>query len=147
MEIRHEDPTSETARKCRDRYYAELAERFEGGFDPHAKAHAGSPPHTRFVVAWRGGNAVGCGNLVWNERTVGEIKRMWVALDSRGLEIARSILVCLEALARGEGLTAIRLDTNRALNEAQDLYRRSGYSEIARCNGNPYAHTWFEKRL
>ena len=39
------------------------------------------------------------------------------------------------------------LDTNRALKEAQTLYRSLGYAEIARYNDNPYADHWFEKRL
>ena len=53
----------------------------------------------------------------------------------------------LEQLARDAGMTTLRLDTNRALLEAQTLYRREGYYEIERFNDNPYAHHWFEKRL
>ena len=41
----------------------------------------------------------------------------------------------------------LKLDTNRALNEAHALYRKLGYVEIARYNDNPYADHWFEKRL
>ena len=53
----------------------------------------------------------------------------------------------LEAAAREQGLTRLRLDTNRALTEAQAMYRKEGYEEVARFNDNPYAHHWFEKRL
>ena len=41
----------------------------------------------------------------------------------------------------------MRLETNRSLNEAIQLYRSSGYREVARFNDEPYAHHWFEKAL
>jgi len=44
-------------------------------------------------------------------------------------------------------MTALRLDTNSALNEAQALYRKLGFAAIERFNDNPYAHHWFAKRL
>ena len=50
-------------------------------------------------------------------------------------------------MARALGLTTLRLDTNGALTEAQALYRKLGYREVARFNANSYAHHWFEKRL
>ena len=40
-----------------------------------------------------------------------------------------------------------RLETNKALPEAQQLYRSSGYVEVAPFNDERYAHHWFEKRL
>jgi hypothetical protein len=43
-------------------------------------------------------------------------------------------------------LTTLRLETNRALQEAIRLYRSCGYVEVAPFNGEPYAHHWFEKR-
>jgi ribosomal protein S18 acetylase RimI-like enzyme len=53
----------------------------------------------------------------------------------------------LEAIAREAGLTLSRLETNRTLTEAQALYRREGYDEVAAFNDEPYAHHWFQKRL
>ena len=78
---------------------------------------------------------------------VGEIKRMWVAPSARGLGVAQRLLDALEAQARAAGLHTLRLDTNRHLVEAQRLYARNGYAEIARYNDNPYAHHWFTKHL
>ena len=75
----------------------------------------------------------------------GEIKRMWTTPEVHGLGIARRVLNRLEALAREAGIRTLRLDTNRVLAEAQAMYRRGGYREIARYNDNPYAHHWFEK--
>ena len=53
----------------------------------------------------------------------------------------------LERYAREAGAEVVRLETNRALQEAIALYRSSGYREVARFNDEPYAHHWFEKRL
>jgi hypothetical protein len=41
----------------------------------------------------------------------------------------------------------VRLETNRALKEAIQLYRSSGYREVGPFNDERYAHHWFEKRL
>ena len=72
---------------------------------------------------------------------------MWTAPEARGLGVARRIIAVVETSAREAGLTTLRLDTNRALTEAQALYRKLGFVEIERYNGNPYANHWFEKRL
>jgi ribosomal protein S18 acetylase RimI-like enzyme len=72
---------------------------------------------------------------------------MWVADDVRGLGIGRRMLDALEAEARALGLATLRLETNRALAEAINLYRKAGYQEVASFNDDPYAHHWFEKRL
>ncbi|MGY3648885.1 hypothetical protein ACVWW2_004176 [Bradyrhizobium sp. LM4.3] len=52
-----------------------------------------------------------------------------------------------EDAARGLGIRLLRLDTNSALAEAGQLYRRSGWSEIPRFNDDPYPDLFFEKRL
>ena len=76
-----------------------------------------------------------------------ELKRMWVAPEYRGLGLGRRLLLELERHARRAGARAVRLETNRALKEAIQLYRRSGYREVTAFNDEPYAHHWFEKRL
>jgi GNAT superfamily N-acetyltransferase len=106
-----------------------------------------TPPAGYFVVAWLDSEPVGCGGLKLGDRGTGEIKRLWTHRNARGLGIARRVLHRLEQLARDAGMTTLRLDTNRALLEAQTLYRREGYYEIERFNDNPYAHHWFEKPL
>jgi ribosomal protein S18 acetylase RimI-like enzyme len=78
---------------------------------------------------------------------MGEIKRMWVAPEARGLGVARRLLGALEERARKLGRTRVRLDTNRALTQAQSMYRKAGYRGIERFNDNPYADFWFEKDL
>jgi GNAT superfamily N-acetyltransferase len=72
---------------------------------------------------------------------------MWVHESVRGLQLGVRILKRLEDEACALGLTTVRLDTNRALKEAQALYRRSGYKEVPAFSDERYAHHWFEKRL
>lgn len=148
--IEVDDPASADARLCIDAYFRELKERFEAGFDPARTTSANPeelvPPAGLFLVARLDGRAVGCGALKVRGRKLGEIKRMWVAPDARGLGIAQRLLDALETNAAQMGLDTLQLDTNRALKEAHALYARNGYREIPRYNDNPYAHHWFEKR-
>lgn len=139
---------SAEARACLTAYFDELAMRFENGFDPDAGTSADQPAAPlAFLVARHQGEPVGCGALYRLDGKSAEIKRMWVAPRSRGLGLARRLLAALEAKARDHGFSRLCLDTNRALGEAQSLYRRSGYHEIARYSDNPYADFWFEKTL
>jgi ribosomal protein S18 acetylase RimI-like enzyme len=106
-----------------------------------------TPPTAFFFVAWLDGYPAGCGVLKLGKSSTGEIKRMWTAPSARGVGIARKVLRTLEAKAGDMGLTAVRLETNRVLTEAQALYRQEGYQEVAPFNAEPYADHWFEKRL
>jgi hypothetical protein len=56
-------------------------------------------------------------------------------------------MTAIEDAARDMGLTHLRLDTSRHLPEAQALYARDGWQEIAAYNSNPHADHWFEKRI
>ena len=60
---------------------------------------------------------------------------------------SRGALGALEQHASARGHTAVRLYTNRSLDEAKAMYRSRGYVEIPRYNDDPYANHWFEKRL
>ena len=149
VRLRLEAPDSAEARWCLQQYFGELAERFEAGFDPARSISADAlelaPPAGAFVLARLDGQPVGCGALKVKDGGIGEIKRMWVAGDARGLGIGRRLLARLEAQARDFGLGTLKLETNRSLGEAQALYRSAGYREVAPFNDEPYAHHWFEK--
>jgi ribosomal protein S18 acetylase RimI-like enzyme len=151
VKVAAEAPDSADARLCLDTYFRELAARFDSGFDAptddSARVEDMKPPSGLFVLARLDGEAVGCGGFKGIGTAVGEIKRVWTAPSARGMGVARRVLRTLEAAAREAGLKTLRLDTNRALTEAQALYRSEGYREVARFNDNPYAHHWFEKRL
>lgn len=152
ISIAIEPPASAEARACLDAYILELVERFETAFDPNQSKWAPdddaiSPPSGCFMIARLDGRPVGCGALRTLDTGLGEIKRMWVHRDVRGRGIAWRLLEALEAHARGLGMTRVRLDTNRALTQAQAMYLKAGYREIPRFNDNPYADFWFEKTL
>jgi DNA-binding MarR family transcriptional regulator/GNAT superfamily N-acetyltransferase len=151
VEIAPCDPESPEARSCLRQYFAELAARFEGGFDPAitraARADDLRPPRGLMLLARLRGQAVGCGGLKLHPAQPAEIKRMWVAHGARGLGVGRRLLEELEKQAKKARATAVRLDTNRSLSEAIAMYRKSGYREIPAFNAEPYAHFWFEKAL
>ena len=151
VEITLEPPDSRDALWCLGEYFQELAERFESGFDPTMSISANAdelrPPVGIFAVARLAGQPIGCGALKIRDKKTGEIKRMWVHTDARGLGVGRRILDALEKKASGLSLRRLRLETNRALKEAQALYRNSGYVEVLPFNDEPYAHHWFEKAL
>jgi DNA-binding MarR family transcriptional regulator len=145
------DPDRPAARWCLDQYYQEIGRRFEGGFDvtrarPTPPA-AMMPPAGLFLVAWLREEPVACGALLLHGTQACEIKRMWVAPSARGMGLGARMLRELEERGRQAGARAVRLDTNRALQEAIALYRRTGYREVPPFNDEPHAHHWFEKPL
>ncbi len=145
------DPASPDARWCLEQYFAELNARFRTGFDPlrsiPADACELTPPAGVLLIARLGERPVGCGALKLHGDAPAELKRMWLAPDARGFGLARRLLYALEQHARDGGAGVVRLETNRALNEAIGLYRSSGYHEVEAFNDEPYAHHWFEKSL
>lgn len=139
------------AQACVAEYLKELSRRFDTGYDPDNAAPAGAeqfdPPKGWFIIARLDGRAVGCGGLKQPEPGMAEIKRLWIAPEARGLGLGRRILQKLEDIARDNGMTRVRLDTNRALHEAQGLYLAAGYQEVERFNDDPYAQQFFAKPL
>lgn len=132
-------------------YYNELLARFDIPFDPDDPAlwEVGDmiAPAGHFLVAWLDGKPVGCGGLRRFDAASGEVKRVWVARDMRGMGVASAMMDRLEKQARDEGYSRLLLDTNGTLNEARSLYAGRGYREIERYNDNPHAQHWFELAL
>jgi putative acetyltransferase len=83
-----------------------------------------------FLVAYIGGQPVGCGAVRRIESTVAEIKRMYVAPEARGRGVGRQVLLQLEAEARRLGATRLVLETGPRQPEALALYGRAGFVEI-----------------
>lgn len=149
--IERVDPASASARWCVAQYFAELAGRFKGGYDPAKALPADDtelrPPRGAFLIATVDGEAVACGSVKTVSPGVAWIKRMWVAGSARGLGLGRRMLAALEREARELGLTTVQLETNRSLVEAIQMYRSAGYVEVSPFNAEPYGDYWFEKRL
>lgn len=144
-EVAGDDPA---AREATRRYFAELDERFPGGFD------AGGPdapePGSTYVVATSDGVPVAHGGIrpvPALGRGTAEIKRMWVDGGWRGAGLGARMLRHLEDLARAQGYARVVLDTNGTLLEAIAMYERAGYERIERYNDNPYAEAFFSKSL
>jgi len=149
--LEEKDPRHQNARYCLSEYYAELARRFEKGFDVSLSRDPDARdmirPRGAFLVAMSDGLPIGCVGLKGSGGEVAEIKRLWVAPSARGLGLAKRLMTEVEITARELSIEVLRLDTNSALPEAQQLYRRTGWNEIDRFNDDPYPDTFFEKRL
>lgn len=144
------DPRSADAQFCLNAYFAELAERFDTGFDAGKSSApdvtAFDPPNGVMLVAWADGAPVACGGIKFPGDGTAEVKRVWVSSTVRGRGVARRLMAEIERRA-GERASVVRLDTNKTLTEAIAMYRKLGYYEIDDFNGEPYAHHWFEKSL
>ena len=145
------DPRSEPSRYCLGEYYAELSRRFARGYDVALSRDPDATdmiaPRGAFFVALSDGLPLGCVGLKGAGGPLAEIKRLWVAPAARGLGLARRLMDAAETAARQLLITTLRLDTNSALGEAMQLYRRTGWTEIERFNDDPYPDLFFEKRL
>lgn len=106
-------------------------------------------PAVRFFVARRDGAALGCAALRIDPERYGELKRMYVTPEARGMSLGRRLLERVEAEARREGLECLRLETGIHQPEALGLYRSAGYREREPFGG--YARdplsVFMEKRL
>ncbi|MFE5032276.1 GNAT family N-acetyltransferase [Streptomyces sp. NPDC056683] len=145
------DPDHPDGRHCLLAYFAELQERFDTGFDPARSLlpDAGElrPPRGLFLAARLHGEPVGCAGVKLPSGAPAEIKRMWVAPQARRLGLARRFLTELETQAARHGYDTLRLDTNKTLGPAINLYHSYGFQEVPAFNDEPYAHHWFEKRI
>ncbi|MBO1334523.1 helix-turn-helix domain-containing GNAT family N-acetyltransferase [Streptomyces sp. VRA16 Mangrove soil] len=145
------DPDHPDARHCLLSYFTELQDLFDTGFDEARSLlpDAGGlrPPHGLFLVARLHGEPIGCAGLKLPADAPAEVKRMWIAPHARRLGLGRRFLAELEQRAARHGYSALRLDTNKALDAAIGLYRAAGFEEVAAFNDEPYAHHWFEKRI
>jgi putative acetyltransferase len=91
-------------------------------------------PDIHFFVARRDGDALGCGALWHRDPAYGEIKRIYVRPEARGLKLSKLIMARLEQDAREHGLKAMKLETGTLQPEALGLFAKWGFR---RCE--PYA--------
>lgn len=150
IELRPGDPGGEDARACFDAYVAELVARTGGDFEPTEAPSLVSgpalvPPAGILVIARLRGEAVGTGALTFDREDVATLHRMWVAPTFRGYGVGRRLLAELESYAVARGVTTLRLETKRILEEAVALYRSSGFGDAEPFSDDPYADCWLEK--
>jgi putative acetyltransferase len=85
------------------------------------------------------GDVLGCLALRPLTDTTGEIKRLFVRPDCRGVGVARCLSDEVIRLARQAGYTKLALDTGAIMMPAQRLYEKLGFSDIDPYYHNPYA--------
>jgi GNAT superfamily N-acetyltransferase len=83
-----------------------------------------------FFVIRDGGSPAGCGGIKLFGTEYGEIKRMWVRPQFRGLGYGKAMLDHLADHARARGVGLLRLETGIHQHAAIRLYEREGFKRI-----------------
>ena len=84
-----------------------------------------------FFVIRQDGVLAGCGGIELFGNEYGEIKRMYVRPQFRGLGLARLMLDHLTAYAQEHGISLLRLETGIHQKEAIALYEGMGFQQIS----------------
>jgi putative acetyltransferase len=107
-------------------------------------------PEVHFFVARRNGEALGSGAMWRRDPHYGEIKRIYVRPEARGLKLGRRMLRRLEEDARESGLSLARLETGIYQPEALLMFFAAGFVRCAAfadySADDPYS-IFMEKRL
>lgn len=89
------------------------------------------PPKGGFLLAWIGGEAVGCVALKpMGAPGCSELKRFYVRPGFRGQGIGLALFKAVIGLARSIGYQEVRLDTIPTLEKAIAMYRQHGFVEV-----------------
>ena len=107
-----------------------------------------SPPFGSIYVVMADGRVAGMGAVLQLEQDCGELKRIFLYPQFRGLGLGDILMEQLVSDAVSYGYRHIRLDTFPAMLPAIGLYRKFGFYEIPRYNDNPLAQAlYFQKDL
>ena len=128
-----ETPAVEDVRELLHEYPASIpvpleVEDFEGWLATLPGPYA--PPLGRSLVARCDGMLAGCVLLRPIDDEAGEVKRLYVREEFRGLGVARALVEALLEASRTAGYALLRLDTHESMIPAQNLYRSYGFREI-----------------
>lgn len=85
------------------------------------------PDTTLFIARDASGAALGMGALRRHADGIGEVKRMFVKPEARGLGVGGAILARIEDLARQEGVSRVVLETGSNFDAAKRVYERGGF--------------------
>ena len=83
-----------------------------------------------FFLIRNGGAPVGCGGIQLMGTEYGEIKRMYVRPQFRGLGFAKLMLNHLADYTRSQGVRTLRLETGIHQHAAIALYEQTGFQRI-----------------
>lgn len=104
---------------------------------PYGKAYLLEDPQGTFF---------GCIAIRKLEAEVGEIKRMYLKPEWRGLGYGKVLLdIALEA-TKGLGYKKVRLDTLDTMTSAIAIYKKAGFYEIPQYRENPFENAVFMEK-
>jgi putative acetyltransferase len=109
-----------------ENYEAEVANRLPGRF---------SPPAGCLLLAQNHGEPAGCVGLMDLGDGICEMRRLFVKPKFRKSGIGRALAQAVIEQGRVKNYTAMRLNTNKRMTGAVELYRSLGFSDI-----EPYEH-------
>jgi putative acetyltransferase len=132
------------ARRLFERYAASLG--FDLAFQDFAGELAGLPgayaaPEGCLLLATVDGVSAGCVAARDLGGGICEMKRLYVLSEYRGLGLGRLLAARVVDEARRMGYERMRLDTVPAMRDAQALYERLGFRDIAPYRENPVPGT------
>jgi ribosomal protein S18 acetylase RimI-like enzyme len=105
---------------------------------------AGLPaPYSTILLAEVDGTPAGCVALKPLADGHGEIKRLYVRPAFRRLGLGEQLVQAVIDTAKLQGHRSVRLDTLPFMSAAIELYRRLGFTPIARYNDTPDPGTLF----
>lgn len=97
-----------------------------------------APPRGALLLAYKHDGPLGCIALKPLAPDVGEIKRLFVAQEGRGLGIGKALVNAVLGEAARIGYREIKLDTLLHMTQAIALYRSFGFEPIAPYGSFPY---------
>ena len=115
------------------------------GFEQELASLPGSyaRPRGRLLLARIVGEPAACVALRPLGERDGEMKRLYVRAQYRGMGLGRMLAECVIDEARAIGYARLKLDTLPSMNEAQRMYAALGFVDVAPYNDNPVAGTRF----
>lgn len=98
-----------------------------------------APPDGRLLLAYADAKIVGCIALRKIDEGICEMKRLYVRDEARGLGIGLALIERIIDEARGQGYSAMRLDTSTVkMAKAIKLYESHGFRRIEAYYNNPH---------
>nr|WP_252187474.1 GNAT family N-acetyltransferase [Anaeromonas gelatinilytica] len=89
-----------------------------------------------FLIGLYEDDLICTGGLIEEDRYTGRIVRMSVKKEYRRKGVATVILKGLEKVAKEKGYNKIVLETTEGWSKAINLYKKNGYTESKRIEGN-----------
>jgi len=90
------------------------------------------------IISYIDEKPIGCVSVRFYDEDIYELKRMFIKAEYRGLGISKIMLAMIENKAKEKGVNKIILETGAHLEQAVQLYKKSGYQKIV--NYGDYAN-------